>query len=810
MFYSYIKIALRNLQKNKLYAAINIVGLAAGLCMFLLSFILINHEYSFDQMFKNHQRIFFVNSIFSPTANIGFAETDAIHTAVTPHLRTDIVDLEAIARSKRDEFLMTVGNNSFYEEIRFADYSLMDIFDFTYITGNAQAFKNPNSIFLTRDTANKLFGSTDVIGKTVSLDHKHVLQVGAVIENPPQDSHFSTWPLDEPPLGAIAPLVVLERASDYVADNDWADMSTGDLTYVLIPANKDQQWLQQQVDGVYQRHFSDDHKRFISGLGVRRLDEVNTMLWNMIGIPALKGVQLLGVLILIIACVNYTNLTTAQNLGRLSEVGLRKTFGASRRQLLTQFLIESITLVLLSSVLAVAFVELILPLYNSAMDRQVSLNYLAIMPMLLTLAIVVGCSAGAYPAYQIIRGNTIDALKNKQNNSSVLIRNIMVASQFVISTIMLVFVIAIILQNAKVEESKLIYPIDQLVLLNDVQEQDIQPLHQTLKDQLLRLDGVKEVSYVSQAPFRQSDSSWPVTTVKGDANHRMQISNIVIDHDFLPTFDIDLVAGRNFDTEHAQDNYVRDAKRSNVIINEMSVQKMGFASASDAVGKSIYRSPANSSTQDNDTEFHIIGVMADRNFKGLHNRIKPYMFFNSTLGYRTAAVRISSDDIPKTLASIDKVWKEVIPDYPIQRQFQDELFEDVFKVMRTVGNVATGFAVIAMTLALVGLFGLAAFMAERRTKEIGIRKTLGASTTQIMRLLIWQFSIPVMWAILVAIPIAYFATNIYLNFFADRINNITLVLFVSAVTAIVMAWLITAVHAYRVAKRSPILALRHE
>lgn len=812
MFSSYLKIALRNLQKNKLYAAINIAGLASGICIFLLSFVLVRHEFQFDQMFDNASRTYIASSVFSPTANIGFAETDSLHAATTPHLLTDIPDLEAVARSQRREFLLSQEDRTFYEVIHFADYSLVDIFNFEYLAGSAAAFKNPNTVFLTRETAMKYFGHLDVIGNELKLDHQHVVQVGAVLENPPADSHFKTWPMDEGGLSAIIPLPVLERIQDYIADEDWNNMSTGDLTYILIPENKDQQWLQQQVDGVYERHYGEDHKRFITAVKTYPLAAVNTMIWNMIGIPALQSIQLLGLLILVIACINYTNLATAQNLGRLPEVGLRKTFGASRSQLLGQFLVESITLVLLATLLAITLVELILPFYNTVMDRMISLNYLSLLPAIILLAVVVGSAAGAYPAWQITRSSTLQSLKSEQTSGQrgVLLRNFMVGSQFAISTIMLGLVFTILLQNQKMEQSKYVFPVDEIVLLNNMQNENMQDAQKTLREELLQIDGVSQVSYTSQVPFRQSDSSWPVLRDKGDAASKMPISNIAIDPYFLESFEISLLAGRNFDDRYADDRYQRDNDRINVIINDLAVKKFGFASAEEALGGVFYRAPMETSTARTDTEFHIIGVMENRNFKGLHNRAKPYVFFYNAESFQTAAVRVKTDNIGNTLAAIDKRWKTVIPGYPIQRQFQDELFEDIFGIMRTTAQVMSGFAVLALALALVGLFGLAAFMAERRTHEIGIRKTLGASIKDIVQLLLWQFSKPVIWAIAVALPIAYLAASAYLSFYAERIDNIVPLLLIASLSALVLACAITAVHALRVARQSPILALRHE
>ena len=356
MYANYIKLALRNMAKNRLYALINIAGLAIGLTVFLLSSILAHYERNHDGMFAQRDRIFTAGSVFAPEADITVLETDSIYTAITPLIRNELPDIEAIARTVRREFLVSVGDgvDSYYQTITFADEDLTRIFDFDYLYGNGDAITDPSGIILSESVAEKFFGRSDVVGEVLSLDHRQDLRVAAVIADVPSDSHFSTAINSDPDSLVFAPLAVLESIEDTNFAENWNYLSMGDMTYMLLPENRGRQWLEEQLNASYQRHAPRDQLDFIPRLHVRPLIEANTMIWDAIGIPVIDTVRLLGLLVLVIACVNYTNLATAQSLGRAREVGLRKTFGATRQQLLVQFIVESLTTAVLAMALAVA------------------------------------------------------------------------------------------------------------------------------------------------------------------------------------------------------------------------------------------------------------------------------------------------------------------------------------------------------------------------------------------------------------------------------------------------------------------------
>ena len=816
MYGNYIKLALRNMAKNRLYAFINVVGLAIGLSVFLFGMVLASYERDHDSMFSQRDRIFTAGAKFSDAAEIGVLETNSIYTAMGPLLQEELGDESLVARTVTREFLLTVGssNDSYYHTVTFADPEFSELFDFTYLSGDNSALADPLGLIISESTALKYFGRADVTGETLTLDHEHDLVIKAVIEDIPSNSHFNSNLLTERDARLFAALDTLADIRDFNIDEDWGNLSMGDMTYMLLPEGKTQQWLYDQVNAAYQRHSPEGQIEFIPEVKVRPLSEDNTMIWDAIGIPAIASVQLLGLLVLIIACVNYTNLATAQSLGRAREVGLRKTFGAGQGQLLLQFLVESLTTAALSMLLALACLELIVPLFNTWSSKILSINYLDIAPFLIITTTIVGIAAGAYPAYMITRAAPIDSLHNSmlRGNKGGLFRSIMIGVQFTISVFMLASVMVMYFQNKQVEQSANIFPKDNVIVLERVGVDAIRERHETLRNQILTLPGVEAMTYLSQVPFNQSNSASGVSLLPGDEASEILMNRIRVDEGFLETLNIPLLKGRALTRDIAGDVMDAESEVVNVLLNQTGARSLGFEDPLKAVGQSYFEILGEQSRAEGltATQFVVVGLLPDQNFLGLHNKIKPTAFMIQPSWLSNSAIRISGDNMVQTITAIERVWDEVIPDYPIQQRFLDDVFNEIFIVYETMNRVVAGFALIALSLALIGLFGLAAFMAQRRTREIGIRKVLGARVDQIARLLVWQFSIPVLWSLSVAMPLAYAASGLYLNFFDERITMLPLIISGAALAALVTAWLIVSVHAVRIAMSSPIGALRYE
>jgi putative ABC transport system permease protein len=812
MFQNYLKIALKALAVNKLYAAINIFGLAIGLTIFLFGGIIADYENAHDAVWKDRERIYYVGSLLSPQANIGIKQMDTTYSALGPLIKEGVPEVEYMARTIRRTYLASAGDKHFNESVWFADPDLLRIFSFTYLQGDSTALDDPEGVVLTRAQANKMFGRVDVRGEIIELNHEHQLRVQAVIEDLPMDTHFRSNMIMGEPFDLILPVKALERIAEW--EENFYNTSAGNYVYLKLTAPMPLDELGRKLTAVHETHTPiEQREQFMSGLFAKNIQSANTGIWDMIGMPVIESIRILGLLVLVIAIVNYTNLATAQSLGRTREVGMRKALGASRAQLMFQFLTESVTIVALSMVLAMTFLEILVPIFNDATGKVMHLDHLALMPSVLLTTIVVGLVAGAYPSYLITKTNTIYALKNMsvKGSKGSFIRSLMIGIQFMLSIFMLGMVLIVFFQNAKVRDSSNIFPKDEVLVLQRMNKQSLRDREDILKRELEQLPHVSQVTFASQVPFEQSNSSTRVTLKEGDVDAKLQTNQLYTDEGFLPTFDIELLAGRNFSKDISSDYQSSEDERSaHVIINELLRQQLGFSSNQEAVGESFYSMPNDEGLET--FRYDIIGVVETQNILGLHNDVKPFMFRWSFNSHYYGGVRIKQGAPASVVQEIEDVWQEVIPDYPIDHRFLSGIFDQIYNVFRTMNNVLAGFAGVALTLALIGLFGLAAFMARTRTKEIGIRKVMGASVSQLVKMMLWQFSKPVMWAILIALPLAYLASGAYLNFFSDRLDisfQLPLIV-IGGISAVAMSWTVIALHAFNVARSNPVLALHYE
>ncbi len=807
MFTNNLKIAIRNLKKNKLFATINIAGLAIGLTVYLFGGLLVKYEQTHDLFFENARNTYTVGSIAAEGTNFGVEFIDAAYLGIGPLIESELSDVLEVARSFRWEYLVSVGEDSFYQNVRFTDPAILRIFDFDYLHGDESALEDASGLVITETTAIKYFGDTDVLGETMTFDNEIDFRVAAVIEDVARNSHFNSQYVIENPLEMLVPLQAMKRiwGDGY---GEWNDLSLGNLTYVLLPEKLDGDWLQAQVDGIYERHVPDDPKEIIGALAVSPLQHANLAIWDSFGMPVISIIGLLSVLVLIVACVNYTNLATAQSFGRTREVGMRKTMGASKGQLLMQFLVESVVIVAIAMVVAIAAIEVLIPLFNNVSSKAMTLDYVETLPWLLLTTLAVGLAAGAYPAWLITKTTPIEALRDvtRKGRKGTIVRSLMIGVQFAISAFMLALVTIVYSQNQYVRESGNIYPRSEVYTLDRIGIDGLESRLDTLRHELQSLPDVESVAYSSQVPFEQSNSTFDVAATPGDEAGKITINRIVITPEFFEVYDIPLIAGRNLSRAIGNDELKDDNDTAlNIVVNELLLDSLGLGSPQDALNTRVFSIGEDNSFR----EAIIVGVVPTQNVLGLFNSLKPFVFMYGPDNVRIASVRVTGD-VFSAVEEIDRTWKSVIPDFPIQGRFLDDVFNDVYNVLRFMNSALAGFAGIALALALIGLFGLAAFMAAQRTKEIGIRKVLGAKASQITRLLVWQFSKPVLWALVVALPLAYIASESYLSFFADRIAPPVMIMLLAGGIAVLMAWITVAGHAFRISRANPILALRYE
>ena len=809
MFWNNVKIALRNLRKNKLFAIINIAGLTLGMSIYVLGGLITKYEATHDAFFENSDNTYTIGSHVAPELNVGVDQLNVVFSAVGPILEAELPYIDAVARTLRMEYLVSMGDNSYYETILFADPELLDIFDFNYIDGSDDALDNPSGILISETAAIKYFGETNVVGEIISLDNEFDYHVAAVIADVPRNSHFISSMVQEGTFTVVAPIKALGPMRDYDEAGEWDNLSMGNMTYVMLPETLDGNWLQAQLDSVYERLVPEEQYEVVASFYVDPLQHANLAIWDALGMPVTTIIQLLSFLVLIIACVNYTNLATAQSLGRSREVGMRKTMGAEQRQLLAQFLVESLVIASIAMVAAIAVLEVVIPLFNNASNKVMTLDYIRTLPWLVATTGLVGLLAGLYPAWLITRASPIDALRDlaRKGKKGSTMRSVMIGVQFGISAFMLALVAIVYMQNEQVKEASYIFPRSEIYTLTRLGVEDVQDRLDTLRHELETLPNVDTVAFSSQVPFDQSNRQSSYTGAPGDEAGEFNVHRLVMTPEFLDAYDIPLLAGRNLNRDIANDEFHEDETEVlNVLVNELTLARLGIATPQDALNKRFY----NLDDEETLRELVIIGVVPTQNILGFFNEEKPWVYSYSAPSMRIASVRITGGNIMDTVEAIEDVWKRVIPEYPMQGRFLNEVFDGVYNVLKYMNLALGGFAFVALSLAMIGLFGLAAFMAAQRTKEIGVRKVLGASSGQIARLLVWQFSKPVMWALAIALPAAFFASKIYLDFFADRIESPIVILLVAGVIAVLLAWTTVAGHAYRIARANPVLALRYE
>ncbi len=807
MLRNYVLIAWRHILKNKLYTLINVAGLVIGLAVYIFGSLLATYEQSYDLFYKNADRIYTVGSILSPTAPIGFSEFEGVPSAMGPIIEADAPEIAAVVRTIGREYLLSVAEDSYYQSMRFADPDFTTVFDFDYLEGDDTCLRDPTGMLITRSAADKLFGEGPALHKTVTLDHNVVLQVTAVVRDLPQNTHFNTA-LDHEGFDIVAPMKALSRAEEFDPAGNYTGLGSGNMTYVLLPEGRSPAWLQSRLDAIYERNFPEEAKDLLVGFRIRPLPEVNTIIWDMIGLPVIETVQLLALLVLIVAIVNYTNLATAQSLGRTREVGLRKTMGAVKTQLLQQFLIESLTIAAIAMLIALAVLEVCVPLFNEAVDRALTIDYGATLPWLITTTVAVGLGAGAYPAYVITRARPIDALRDGDTKGvkGSWFRTIMLGLQFTISIFMLAMVLVVYFQNQKLEASSDDFPRSQILVLKRLGLDSIRARHETLRSEISKIAGVEHVTYSNQVQYDQSTSGTFAGTDPEDRTPGTLFMQVWIDEYFLACYDIPLLAGRNLSSERSGDLATGELLSRNVIVNELTVEILGFDSAANAIGRTLYDFPPEGPAR----PWTIVGVVPSLNFQSFFNPIKPMIYRMDPGQANVASIHIQGASLSDTREEIEALWDRLVPEYPIQAHLLDEDFENYYSLFSAMAQVLGGFAFLALSLSLIGLFGMAAFMVQRRTREIGIRKVMGANMMQIVRLLIWQFSRPVLWALLLALPLAYVGSGIYLDFFADRLTMPEAIILFAGLLAVICAWGIVAVHAFRIARAKPINALRYE
>ncbi|MGA0559807.1 ABC transporter permease [Larkinella sp. VNQ87] len=802
MLRNYLKIAFRNLLKHKTFGFINIVGVAIGLACFLLIALYVRDELSFDRFHTKADRTYRVLRTFM-NSNDGTVELKlgTVAPPFGPLIKQDFPEAEQVVRVLHSSGLLRYGEHAYDErKLFFAEGNLFKVLDFKVINGNPeQALANPFSIMLSQPMAEKYFGKEMPMGKSIRLDNQIDFMVTGVFEPLPAQSHIHP--------DFLVSFTTLNDNRIYGAEGlrtNWGNNSF--LTYVLLAKGANPDKLVKAFPAFQNRRIEPKASTY-SVLNLQKLTDIHLKSDTDDALEADGDIQYvylfsaIGLFILLIACINYMNLATARSAGRAKEVGMRKVVGAFRQQLIGQFLSESLLLVVFALVLAVTLVIVSLPFLNDFTQKQLTLNQLldpVFLSIIAGITLMTGLVAGSYPAFFLTSFQPVSVLKGKIAAAmrTGRLRQALVVTQFSIAAVLIISTVVVYNQMDYIRNYKLGYQKDQVVLLRTVEDSTID--YEALKQELKRNSAVLAVGQSSRIPSGRLLDSWDSYVSKGDsmAPTKVVLKALTIDHDFISTYDIKLAAGRNFSRDYATDDTAA------FIINETAARMLGWQKPEQAVGKAFGYGQRRG---------QIVGVTKDFHFESLRQSIPPIaMFINPNFNNWLSVHLAGGAGLQNGLAHLESVWKRRFPDRPFSYEFLDQRFGRLYTTEQTQQMLFGIFAGIAILISCLGLFGLSMFMAEQRTKEIGIRKVLGASTPGLVALLSTELLKLVLIALVLASPVAWWAMNQWLEGFVYRTSISPWVFIVTAVIALLIAFATVSFQSIKAALMNPVKSLKTE
>ena len=787
MFSNYLKAAYRNLTRNKTYSFLNVMGLAVSIAAFLMISLYVLFELSYDRYHENAGRIFEV-----------IAGDQAVTPApLAPALMDEFPEVERATRlSGSFQDLVRFKNKTFLEEQWvWADENVFDVFTFPLISGDKQtALKDPNSVVLTENMAKKYFGSEDPMGKVIEwsgFDVKNDFIVTGVMKNIPDNSHIKA--------DFFASFKTMTNFPSFSPENfGWGNYWCH--TFFLIREGSDYRVLQDKYPAFLESRTGVKHDWdfFNKSLIDLHLESVDT-LFHFSSVSDIRYIYIFSAvafIILLIAGVNYINLTTALAARRFQEVGIRKVVGAQRFQLIRQFLMESLFLTFLALVMAVALAHFLMPIFNNLIqsDQSVALFRNAMLFMaLLIIGLCVGVLSGIYPAVFMANFTPFGAIKGISSTKSkkVRLRNMLVIIQFAISIFLIISTLVISSQLHFIRNKKLGFSKNHILIIPLTNRNIYENLY-AFKQEMLKNPDVKRTSVSTTIPMKIDwHNSFYYRNVENPENNHIVSHYARVDYDFIDLFEMEIVKGRNFREEIDHD-------KNTYIINETIARKIGWE---DPVGK-LFHNQGRTGT--------IVGVVKDFHNENMHIPIGEVTLILAPEQGNLISVKIDSNDIPRTLAAIEKVWDKFSGGYPFEYEFMDERYDSMYKSEIRLGRAFNYFSVLAVFLCCLGLFGLASFAVEQGTKEIAIRKVLGASVPELVKMLSWQFLKLVFIANLIAWPIAYYVMNSWLQSFIYRVDMSWVIFFMAGITAVIIAFMTVFVQTAKAALANPADSLRYE
>jgi ABC-type antimicrobial peptide transport system permease subunit len=789
MFKLNLKIALRNLWKNKGFTLINIGGLGIGLASCMILLLYVAYEWGYDKQFTNYDKTYVVYQNSAANGKI-------FSWAWTPNVMAQEVaaKIPGVKYASHSTYpsgkLISVDNSKLNSRVVFADPSFIKILDYKFIKGNPdEVLKGVNTIILTKSFAEKLFGNDDPINKTLKLENQDVLKVEAIIEDVPANNSIT--------FECIMPWALFEKREPWAKSGSWGNNMC--LTLVQLNDNKFFSESNASMKGIYARNQKDNTSEAL----LHPLTK-----WNLYGdfengksvggkIEQLKIFLMLAFCILLIACVNFMNLSTARSERRAKEVGIRKAIGSTRKSLIGQFLLESLFVTFLSGVLAFILVEVSLPYFNNLLNLQLQIDYrnANFWVALFALMIFTGFVAGSYPALYLSSFEPIKVLKGAKikTDSSVSIRKVLVVVQFGFAACLIICTTVIYQQLRYVKNKPIGYEKSNLVQISVQGKMKENSKLELLKAQLLKSGAVSQVTFFSKDITENGNNTTDISWEGKSPGESILFNNRGIGSDFIKTIGTELVGGRELSSINKKDS-------GSVMLNEAAVKMMRL------------KNPIGATILWGDTKLINVGVVKDFVVESAYQKVAPMIFYPSYLeGPEVIIARLNpNQNIGSSLNKIDELVKGIEPNYPVNRKFVDESFEAKFQNEKLLGTLSNWFGGFAIFISCLGLLGLALFMAEQRKKEISIRKVLGASTGNILTLLNRDFIKLVVIANLIAFPVAYIIINKWLSAFEYRISISFLPFVLAGCISILIAVLTVSIQSVKVAKANPIDALKYE
>jgi putative ABC transport system permease protein len=808
MVSNYFKIVLRNTKKSPLYVFINIFGLAVGMAVSILILLFVKHELSYDRYHANAERIVRVSRAWfnqdgEISLHLGHA-APPFASLIKSDFGDDVVHA---VRFFNFNPLIKYNQESFVEErFFFADPEVFDVFSWELLEGNAKDLREfSDAIILTESMAKKYFGNENPIGKSLELElvgQKVPFQVRGLMADTPDNSHFQ-----------IDFLASMGPVSDFYGGEDKMMQNFGSnnfSTYLLLAEGVDIKEFEMKLPELIDRHMGENKA------GVAASKGTQLFLWPLTDIHLHSNLDseiepngnidyvyiylAVALFILLIACINFMNLSTARSSLRSMEVGLRKVMGADRASLVKQFMGESFVLAFIALIFAVVLVYIFLPIFANFTEKELSFNLINNPEYILglfLLVLFVGLISGSYPALFLSGFTPSRVLKGifKAGSGHKQFRSILVTGQFAISVMLIVAVLVVINQLDFMQSKDLGFKKEDIVVLPA--NQAVRENYLILKDRLENHPGIQEISISSRVPSgRLLDSQGASAEVNGELSQvDIRIADIHVGHNFIETFGIPIVAGRNFDFQQATDS------TEAFVLNEAAVRAIGWSSSEEAIGKQFNYGVRKG---------YVTGVMKDFHFESLHQPIVPIVFLISQDRSNQVSIKIDAEKKEETMAYLREEWQQLRPDYPFDPLFIDEGFNRQYEAEARVKTIFTFFAGLAVLISILGLLGLTTFETEQRTREIGIRKVMGAETFNIVTLLGKDFMKLVLFGFLIAVPISWYGMSQWLEDFAFRIGISWQIFLIAGLVAGLIAAFTVSGQAVKAALANPVKSIKNE